>query len=301
MQRILGASLVGGIFENLLPIFYGGGSNGKSVLQETWCGVLGPDYAMAAPDGFLIASKKERHPTEIADLHGKRFVSVNETADGGRLSEAKVKRLTSRERLRARRCKEDFWEFEPTHHLILATNHKPAIKGTDNGIWRRLRLVPFTVTIPDAEQDKQLAEKLRDEYPAILRWAVAGCIQWQRDRMNLSEPKEVVAATESYRAEQDTLGAFLEECCHLDEWRVERASELFWAWSEWCKLRGEWAGTQTAFGLRLTDRGFEKDRPTSGPHRAKIIYKGIGLDDTVRERLSQATLALEGGEGGLPF
>ena len=292
VQRLLGMSLVGDIFENVLPIFYGSGSNGKSVLQETWCGVLGLDYGMAAPDGFLVASKHERHPTEIADLHGRRFVSVNETADGGRLSESLVKRLTSRERMRARRMKEDFWEFKPTHTIVLATNHKPVIRGTDNGIWRRLRLVPFTVTIPDEQQDKNLADKLKAEYAAILQWAVTGCIQWQCDGMNLGAPEEVMAATETYRAEQDTLGEFIEECCHLDEWSEERASRLYWAWQEWCKSRGEWAGTQTAFGLRLTDRGFGKDKPTSGLNRNKVVYNGIRLDVAMTERL--------GGSSALP-
>ena len=171
---------------------------------------------------------------------------------------------------------------------MLATNHKPVIRGTDNGIWRRLRLVPFTVTIPDDKQDKTLADKLKAEYPAILQWAVTGCIQWQRDGMNLGTPEEVMIATETYRAEQDTLGAFIEECCHLEEWREERASRLFWAWSEWCKSRGEWAGTQTAFGLRLTDRGFDKDKPTGGLNRNKVVYKGIGVDMAVSERLGGA-------------
>src|SRR5204862_387580 len=121
MKRLLGMSLVGEIFDNLLPIFYGSGSNGKSVLQETWSGVLGHDYAMSAPDGLLVASKSDKHPTEVADLFGKRFVSVNETADGGRLSESLVKRLTSRERIRARRVHENNFEFAPCHTIVLAT------------------------------------------------------------------------------------------------------------------------------------------------------------------------------------
>ncbi len=128
-----------------------------------------------------MATKGDRHPTELADLHGKRFVAAVETADGGRLSEALVKELTGGDSIRARRMREDFWQFRPSHTVVLATNHKPTIRGTDHGIWRRIRLVPFTVTIPDAEQDKQLTSKLRAEWPAILRWAVAGCIDWQRN------------------------------------------------------------------------------------------------------------------------
>ncbi len=286
MQRLLGVSLVGEIFENILAIFYGTGSNGKSVFVETASGVLGPDYAMAAPDGFLVSQKNERHPTEIADLHGKRFVSVNETADGGKLSESLVKRLTSRERMRARRMHENHWEFKPTHTLFLTTNHKPVIKGTDNGIWRRLRLVPFKVTIPATEQDKDLGDKLKAEYPAILKWAVTGCLQWLSNGKDLKAPAEVMAATETYRAEQDQLGAFIEECCHLEEWREERASKLFWTWCEFCKSRGEQAGTQTAFGLKLTDRGFQKGKPTSGLNKNKVVYYGIGVDLVVGEQLA---------------
>lgn len=184
---------------------------------------------------------------------------------------------------------ENNWEFKPTHTIVLATNHKPIIRGTDNGIWRRLRLVPFSVTIPDEQQDKKLADKLRAEYPAILRWAVTGCIEWLQGGMNLKAPQEVLAATEAYRAEQDLLGAFLEECCHQGDSHQERAEKLFWTWQAWCESRGEYVGTSTAFGLKLGDRGFDKKKETSGWNRGKTVYYGIALDKAVEARLgSQA-------------
>ena len=291
MQRLLGMSLVGEIFENVLAIFHGSGDNGKSVLRESWSGVLGSDYAMSAPDGFLVAGKNDKHPTEVADLHGKRFVDANETKDGGRLSESLVKRLTSRERIRARRMHENFFEFPPSHTIVLSTNHKPVITGTDHGIWRRLRLVPFKVTIPKDEQDTDLTNKLKAEYPAILRWAVLGCLEWQQNGKDLKAPEEVLVATQEYRAEQDILGGFIEEYCHVGEKHQARSANLYAAWHAYCKSRGErFITNETQFGLLLTnDKRFHKDRPTSGPDRNKTVYYGIALDHDACEALFKGT------------
>jgi putative DNA primase/helicase len=293
MQRLLGMSLVGEVFEHLLPIFHGSGSNGKSVLQQAWGGVLGPDYAMAAPDGFLVATKSDKHPTEVADLFGKRFVYVNETADGGRLSESLVKRLSSSERIRARWLHKDFFEFPPSHTITLSTNHKPIIRGTDAGIWRRLRLVPFAVTIPDDKQDKDLTNKLKAEYPAILRWAVLGCLEWQQNGKDLKAPEEVIAATQEYRAEQDILGGFIEEYCNVGEKEKyqARSANLYAAWHAYCESRGEkFITNETQFGLLLSnDKRFHKDRPSSGPNRNKTMYYGISLDNYACEALFKGT------------
>jgi P4 family phage/plasmid primase-like protien len=211
LQRLVGMALVGEVLENILPIFYGSGANGKSVFLETICGMLGSDYAMTASTSLLMVDRMGRHPTERTDLHGRRFVAAIETGDGGRLSEETVKQLTSRESIRARRMREDFWEFKPSHSVFLATNHRPEVRGTDYGIWRRLRLVPFSVVIPEGERDADLANKLKSEWPLILRWAVAGCLDWQRNK--LQAPAEVKAATDDYRADSDVLGEFIEERC----------------------------------------------------------------------------------------
>ncbi len=201
-------ALVGEVLENILAILHGTGANGKSVFIETICGMLGDDYAMFAAPTLLLVDRWGRHPTERADLFGKRLVCINETGEGNRLSESTVKQLTSREKIRARRMREDSWEFSPTHSIVLATNHRPEVRGTDYGIWRRLRLVPFGVVIPEPERDNELAEKLQSEWPAILRWAVAGCLAWQRG--GLAEPEQVKVATAEYRAEQDVLGEFID-------------------------------------------------------------------------------------------
>lgn len=152
MQRFLGYSLTGEIQSELLPIFYGVGSNGKTTLIEAYQDAIGPDYTMAAEKDLLMSKEKQTHPTERADLFGKRFVSCVETGSGKGLDETLVKQLTGRDKIRARRMFENFWQFDPTHKLILCTNHKPRIKGTDHGIWRRVCLVPFTQIFWDADE-----------------------------------------------------------------------------------------------------------------------------------------------------
>ncbi|MEO8495520.1 MAG: phage/plasmid primase, P4 family [Planctomycetota bacterium] len=173
LRRLVGYCLTGCTTEQVLPLLYGTGANGKSVFLNTVQALQGRDYAIkAAPD--LLLAKKGAHPTELADLHGKRFVACIESDDGRRLAESLVKELTGGDSIRARRMREDFWEFAPTHKIWLATNHKSTVRGTDHGIWHRVKLIPFTVTIPDDEQDKELPNKLLAELPGILTWALLG-------------------------------------------------------------------------------------------------------------------------------
>ena len=177
-----------------------------------------------------------------------------------------MKDLSGGDRQRARRMREDFWEFEPTHKLVLAVNHKPIVRGTDHGIWRRLRLVPFAVTIPDDEQDKQLPMKLVDEYPGILAWAVRGCLDWQQNGLRC--PDEVKLATDEYRNEQDLLGEFLRECCVTEPGASVRASELYEAFQKYTGSKT----SQTKFGAALSERGFDKAK------LGGVIWRiGIGL------------------------
>jgi putative DNA primase/helicase len=158
-----------------------------------------------------MAQQSDTHPTAQADLFRKRFVVNEETDDGQRLNESLVKRMTGGDRIRARRMREDRWEFAPTHTLFLATNHKPTVRGTNNAIWRRLRLVPFTVEIPEAQQDHKLADKLQDEAEGILAWLIRGHMDWLQN--GLGEPEEVTQATAAYRGEQDVLAAFIDDMC----------------------------------------------------------------------------------------
>ena len=180
LQRVIGYSLTGVIREHVLFVLYGTGRNGKSTFLNTIMAMLGA-YAMKAPAELLMTSKYDRHPTEKADLHGRRLISAIETEQGRKLNEVLVKELTGGDPIRARRMREDFWEFRPTHKVFLATNHKPVITGTDHAIWERIRLIPFTVTIPKEQRDTTLPDKLLAELPGILAWAVQGCLTWQQE------------------------------------------------------------------------------------------------------------------------
>jgi P4 family phage/plasmid primase-like protien len=214
LQRLCGYALTGVIKDHIMPVAYGTGANGKSTILGAVLGVMGTDYAMKAPPDLLMTKHSETHPTEPADLLGKRLVVAIETEDGRRLNETMVKELTGGDRIRARRMREDFWEFEPTHKIIMATNHKPIVRGTDLGIWRRLVLVPFTVRVEGAQAIKDMPEKLKAEYSGILAWMVRGCLDWQKN--GLGAPEAVASATRTYRDEQDLMGDFLADECVID-------------------------------------------------------------------------------------
>lgn len=266
VQLAAGYSLTGDVSEQVLFIPYGVGANGKSTLLNILLEVLG-DYAkQAAPD--LLIAKKGAHPTELADLFGARMVASIEVEDGRRLAESLVKQLTGGDKIRARRMRQDFWEFWPTHKPWMVVNHKPEVRGTDNAIWRRIRLIPFTEIIPKKEQDRRLMDKLRAELPGILAWAVRGCLDWQRE--GLEAPDQVRKATGEYRAEMDVLGGFLEECCELREDYKELASEVYKAYQEWCSDSGEREVPRRQLTKKLEERGYPSKR--SGPNGAREYH-----------------------------
>lgn len=280
-KRLVGYSLTGRVKEHILPILYGIGANGKSTVLNVLLAMMG-DYGIQAVSDLLVA-KGDSHSTEKADLFGKRLVVCVETEEGRRLNEALVKQLTGGEYVRARRMREDNWEFAPSHTILMATNHKPGVLGTDKGIWRRLILMPFDVSIALADQDVDLPEKLEKELPGILSWAVEGCMEWQRD--GLGRPEEVAEATEGYRSEMDVLATFLEERCVLVSGAVTGATRLYKEYQSWADESGEKAWTQKRFGGKLVDRlkehypGWPEYRRTSssGPNKGSKEYIGIGL------------------------
>ena len=259
VQKAVGYSMTGSTQEQVLFFCHGVGSNGKSTLLETLLLLLGKLGIQAAP-GLLMASRTERHPTDQADLFGKRLVVSQETEDGRRMNESLVKQLTGGDTIRARRMREDFWEFQPTHKLWLSTNHKPVIKGTDHAIWRRIRLIPFSVKFTDdgangtAKKDSALKDKLRAELPGILAWAIAGCLAWQREGM--AAPAAVTRATDGYQAEMDMLAAWLEDCCVISRTADVKVSDLYSSYAAWCEANGEHPEAQRKLGMRLTERGF---------------------------------------------
>jgi putative DNA primase/helicase len=267
LQRVVGYGLTGDVSEQCLWFFHGGGENGKSTFLGTIIAMLG-DYAMQAVSDLLMVKHHEAHPTERADLFGKRLVATIETEEGKRMAEALMKQLTGGDPIRARKMRQDFFQFEPTHKIILAANHKPAVRDTGRAAWRRIKLVPFTVTITDAEKDKSLPAKLRCELPGILAWALAGCLDWQED--GLGEPEEVRAATAAYRAEQDTVQAFLDGGCRMHPEAKCQAGALLEAYQRWS---GEKLMTAPAFRERLRAKGFENKKGTGG----YWYWLGIGL------------------------
>jgi putative DNA primase/helicase len=268
MQRLSGYWLTGQTTEHALPVFYGTGANGKSTYVGAIFDLLGADYSGKASRDLLTAIKGDKHPTSLAWLHGKRFVAAIETAEGARLDEALVKELTGGDAVTARRMREDFWTFQPTHKIALVTNHKPTIKGTDHAIWRRLRLIPFTIAFTEDKQDKNLLAKLRAELPGILNWALAGCLGWQKH--GLADPAEVVAATAEYRNAEDRIGEFLLERCHLNPGFRVKVTDLYAAFRHWADTHGERELSGTAFGKALGERGFERDA-------GKRWYLGLDL------------------------
>jgi putative DNA primase/helicase len=270
-QQLCGICLTGIVTEQILPIAYGSGANGKSTVLGAMMEILGPDYAISAPPGLLTIRHGESHPTERAALFGKRLVVDMESAEGARLNEAWVKQLTGGDRITARRMREDFWEFPPTHKIIMVTNHKPEVCESKGAIWRRIKLVPFTVVIPDEEQERDLPQRLRAEYPGILAWCVRGCLDWQEN--SLSIPADVQEATQEYRQGQDILGAFLaDECVQIAGARV-KASALYACYRGHCSLRGEMIMSQRKFGMTMTERGFKRIESHG------MWYLDIGLRD----------------------
>ncbi len=273
VQRVAGYALTGDVSEQVLPFLCGPGANGKTTFINTLLATAGDYGQQAAPD--LLLAKRGGHPTEVADLFGARLVASVEVEDGRRLAESLVKQLTGGDRIKARRMREDFWEFDPTHKAVLVANHKPVVRGTEHAIWRRIKLVPFEAVIPKAEQDPRLLEKLRVEMPGILAWAVRGCLEWQRE--GLGEPEEVLAATQQYREEMDVLAGFLDDRCVVHPRAEAPATPLYNEYQEWCRSNGEAEENQRRFGGRLRDRGFDSFDITSGAHKGRKGWRGVGL------------------------
>ncbi len=268
VQRDLGLALFGGDLEEFFAIWYGTGSNGKSTTVKVLQNALG-DYAARAAPNLLIQRRHESHPTEVADLAGRRVVFSVEIGARARLDEAKVKDLTGGDRIKARYMRQDFFEFPQTWTIFLLVNHRPIITGTDNGIWRRVRLVPWTVSMPEDNPARQpqeiIVERLGAEGPAILRWLVDGFLDWQADRRWMADA--VRAATDEYRANQDRLAGFLADCCEVRPRVSTPVGELYDAYAEWCEAANEDPLGKTAFSRQMTDRGFSQKRAAKGERR----------------------------------
>lgn len=247
VQRYLGMCLTGDVSEQRMLIFMGQGANGKSVLLELVKRILS-DYACDAAPTLLCADGRSEHPTEIADLWGRRLVIVSETEHGAALKLQTLKRITGDPGLKGRFMHRDFFEFTRTNKTIMVTNSLPKIKENTEAAWRRIWVVPFNVVIPEAERNPKLAEELWEEREGILAWLADGCAKWKRD--GIKAPACVEAATGAYRDREHPESRFIREMLvvGLDESQSVPCSKLASTFREWCERTGESPGVEHALG-----------------------------------------------------
>lgn len=276
VKRYAGYSATGITRERLFALLYGFGKNGKTTLIELLQDTLG-DYATNTDTETILMKRYQGVGNDVAALKGARFVSAAEVEKGRRLAESKVKQLTGSDTVTARYLFGEPFNFKPEFKLWLSTNNKPVIQGTDDAIWDRIRLVPFTQRFEGGKADPKLPEKLREELSGVLAWIVEGCLEWQEH--GLGEPDSVINATKQYRTEMDTLATFIDERCVLgpDYWVL--AEGLYQQYAIWCDKSGESKESQKGFVARLSERGYERKRATRGVNRGRYIWVGIGLRD----------------------
>jgi putative DNA primase/helicase len=271
VQRLIGVSLLGEVNgdKQIQAITYGSGANGKSTFNEAVCFAMG-DYAKAADPKLLMARRSDSsHSTEIADLVGKRLVTAVETEKGGRFDLARMTWLTGGERINARHLYQKSFEFNPSHLLLLATNHLPDIDDGSEAVWRRIRVIPFTVQIPEEEREPDLNEQLRADADAVLAWAVAGWTDY-RSRGGLAAPNGVLLATKEYRADSDAVGQFIADECETGSQFVATTKELYDAWKSWAAANDRLPTGKREFGRDLDDKGHECDQKRHGWPRLGI-------------------------------
>ncbi len=276
LQRLSGVALLGRVIEHVLAILTGTGANGKGTFYKGLCFALGDYASTVEPD--LLMHRQGAHPTGEMDLLGLRLAVVSESERDRRLAEATMKRLTGGDTIRARRMRQDFVEFEPSHTPLLITNHLPKVSGDDPAIWRRLRVIPFGVEIPEDERDKHLDEHLQAEADAVLAWAIAGWAEYRR-REGLDEPPGVLAATDDYRRDSDAVGRFIAEMC-LTGSAVNKATtgDLHVAFEKWRITDGAEPMSQKAFGQALDKMGFPAG-PASNSKRWRVGISLIRMAD----------------------
>ena len=279
IQRLMGYACVGEVREAVLPVFYGQGSNGKTVLLETVQALLG-DYATVAPQHFLVQGPSQ-HATEIAALAGVRFVIASETNEGQKFDEAKVKILTGGDSIKARFMRQDEFTFKPSHLLVMMTNHRPEVGSGGTSFWRRLREIPFLNQIPEDQRDPELQGRLIDQHgPAIMAWLAQGAAEYAA--RGLQEPDKVKAATKTYEASTDTVGRFVEEMCIIGggDYVKVQTNRVRSAYEVWCAQEGESPVTAKAFGTQIVARfGIGKSRDKHARFYTNVSLAGGDDDD----------------------
>ena len=279
--RAVGYTLTGSTQEQCLFILYGDGANGKSTFLEILIGLLGTHAEVTPFSTFLIHHNPGNPRNDLAKLHGARLVKAAESPRQAVLDEALVKEATGDDSMSARFLFKELFVFKSQMKIWMATNHKPRISGTDDAIWRRMRLIPFMHKFAGRSRDLRLADKLRGEFRGILAWAVQGCLEWQRSGLGVAPAVE--AATLGYRRESDQIGRFLKEWCTTGAKDRTSGNELYQTYLEWCAINKEKPVAINAFAKSLSDRGIQKKRGSQG-----TTYRGIGLvPEAARAKLVQ--------------
>jgi putative DNA primase/helicase len=273
LQRFAGYCLTGLTGEQVLLFLYGLGCNGKTVLANVLGALLG-DLASTATADLLMARDNRSASNDIAALRGSRLVKVSEFDDGERLAESQIKTLTGGDPVTCRFLYQEHFTYTPTYKILLIGNHKPKIRGTDYGIWRRLHLLNFHVTIPEDERDPHLQDKLIAELPGILAWTVQGCLDWQR--IGLDPPEEIKAATADYRKSEDIFDQWLDDCCVKGDHLITLASDLLESFITFSKWKGT---TPNRMGRMLAEAGFTREKSCG-----IIKWRGLGLIETTDNR-----------------
>ena len=275
LQRIAGYCMTGLTLEHALFFIYGPGGNGKSVFLNILVHILG-DYATNAPMDTFTSSKFQGHPTDLAMLKGARLVTASETEEGRAWAEARVKALTGGDPITARFMRQDFFTYQPQFKLVFAGNHQPTLHGVDTAMRRRFNMLPF-IFKPEAP-DYGLEDKLREESPRILGWALKGCLDWQLH--GLGKAASVIEATDEYFEEQDSFGSWVVQCCDVgpDHWDTPTA--LFASWVRYGRANGEDVGSMKTFAPRLMKAGFRSHRSGTFGRR----YMGLSLKSGEREQ-----------------
>lgn len=251
LKRMCGYALTGEVREHALFFVYGTGGNGKGTFLNTITHIMG-DYQRVSGSETFTESPGDRHTTELARLHGARLVTAQETEEGKRWAESRIKALTGGDPITARFMRQDDFTFLPQFKLVIVGNHKPSFRSVDEAIKRRLHLVPFTAVIPASEKDPMLAEKLKAEAPGILQWMIEGCLEWERN--GLKPPQIVKESTEEYLGAEDSLQQWIDECCDVKP-GFSASNTLFYSWTKWCEVSGEYAGTMKRLMAKLESRG----------------------------------------------
>ncbi|NJP95974.1 putative DNA primase/helicase [[Actinomadura] parvosata subsp. kistnae] len=287
LHLLLGYSISGDVGAQVLPFLFGAGKNGKSVLLEVMLQLLG-DYADAAPPGFLMAKSFDGHPTDLAELHGRRIIVCSELKPGDRFDEARVKLLTGGDKIKARRMRQDFFSFDPTHHLWLLGNHRPEVSTGGFAFWRRLRLIPFERVVSDAQKIDNLARILVDEEgPGILAWLVDGARRYLTGEKDLSGPERVRLATDAYEATEDVVGRFIADACIMAPGMRAEQTSLYTAYTRWCGEEGASPVSARNFAARIRDTlkmASPKDMVLSNSRK---YYPGIALSADLQDQEPQ--------------